>query len=68
MPEQDGFETIQALRRRQCQVNVIAMSGMFSRLLHGAQLLGAKASISKPVQEKELLALVARVLRGDGKA
>ena len=67
MPEQDGIQTIRILRRKQSQINVIAMSGNFSPLQHGAQLLGAQAYISEPIQEKELFKLVARVLRGDGK-
>ena len=65
MPEQDGIETIRALRRLRPRLKIIAMSGVFAwPLLHAAELLGAQASLAKPIQPDELLAAVARVMAG----
>jgi len=64
MPEQEGIETIQALRRDVPDVRVIAISGAFGgQFLKTAQLLGADAVLSKPVSAELLLARVAEVLK-----
>ncbi|MCX6627029.1 MAG: response regulator, partial [Candidatus Solibacter sp.] len=64
MPEQEGIETIQALRREAPGVGIIAISGAFEgRLLKAARLLGADAALSKPVAAELLLASVAEVLK-----
>lgn len=65
MPEQEGIETIQILRRARPRLNIIAMSGVFTgSMLRAAEHLGAQASIAKPIQPDELLAAVARVMAG----
>jgi signal transduction histidine kinase/CheY-like chemotaxis protein len=65
MPEQEGIETIGTLRRVRPQLRIIAMSGVFAGpLLRAAELLGAHASLAKPIQPDELLHTVARVMVG----
>ena len=64
MPEQEGIETIQVLRKEVPGLGIIAISGTFgSTLLSMARLLGADAVLSKPVTAELLLATVARVLK-----
>jgi hypothetical protein len=64
MPEQEGIETIQALRRDVPGVGIIAISGAFEgQFLKTALLLGADAGLSKPVSADLLLARVAEVLK-----
>jgi CheY-like chemotaxis protein len=63
MPEQEGIETIQVLRRVRPQLKVIAVSGSFAGLLvNVAEPLGAVASLAKPIQPDELLAAVSRAM------
>jgi CheY-like chemotaxis protein len=63
MPEQEGFETMTLLRTAHPRLKIIAMSGRFAGpLLRAAEVLGAQASIAKPIKQDELLALVARVM------
>ena len=63
MPEQEGIETIQALREEMPGIGIIAISGAFGgQLLKTAQLLGADAALTKPVSAELLLAKVAEVL------
>jgi CheY-like chemotaxis protein len=65
MPEQGGIETIQRLHKARPQLKIIAMSDQFTGpILHGAEFLGAQASIAKPIQPDELLDVVARVILG----
>jgi CheY-like chemotaxis protein len=58
MPGTDGFELMNWLRRRKCPIPVVAMSGA-NRTLTGqlglAAKLGAKATISKPFREQDVL-------------
>jgi DNA-binding response OmpR family regulator len=64
MPEQEGIETIQELRRESPRVGIIAMSGAFDgSFLPAAKLLGADAILTKPVSAGRLLAAVAEVLK-----
>ena len=64
MPEQEGIETIRALRRDVPGVGIIAISGAFGgQFLKAAHLLGADAVLSKPVNAEVLLAKVAEVLK-----
>ena len=64
MPEQEGIETIQALRREMPGIAIVAISGAFQgQLLMTAQLLGAAAVMSKPLDPDALLASVRQVLR-----
>ena len=60
MPDQDGLETIAALRREFLNVKVIAMtggSGMIGILnfLDVAKMLGAHRTLQKPFEMKTLL-------------
>lgn len=63
MPEQEGIETIKALRQQYPDLKVIAMSGAFGGdYLRIAAYLGAHGTLSKPIQMNALLKLVAEVL------
>jgi CheY-like chemotaxis protein len=64
MPEQEGIETIQALRRDLPDVGIIAMSGAFGgQFLKIAKLMGAAVVLNKTVSAELLLAKVAEVLK-----
>ena len=64
MPEQEGIETIQALRQQIPGVGIMAISGAFNgEYLKTAQLLGADAVLTKPIGADLLLAKVAEVLK-----
>jgi hypothetical protein len=63
MPEQEGIETIQALRKEIPGIGIIAISGRFEGpYLKMAGVLGADAVLAKPVGTELLLARVAAVL------
>ena len=67
MPEQEGIETIQALRKEMPGVGIIAISGAFEgQYLKMAKMLGADAVLAKPVSAELLLAKVAEVLSRGG--
>jgi len=62
MPGQDGIDTIRAVRRQYPTVKTIAMSGAFGgHFLKTAELLGAHATLSKPVLPERLISMVAEV-------
>ena len=64
MPEQEGIETIQMLRREVPGVGIIAISGGFGgQFLKVAQCMGADEVLIKPVSPGLLLAKVAEVLK-----
>ena len=64
MPEQEGIETIRALRRDVPGVGIIAISGALGpQFLEVARMLGAQAVLSKPLSAELLLAKVAEVLK-----
>lgn len=64
MPEQEGIETIRALRRDMSGVRIIAISGAFGGMfLQTARMLGADAVLEKPVTADALLDTVAEVLK-----
>jgi PAS domain S-box-containing protein len=64
MPEQEGLETIHAIRRNWPQLPVIAISGAFGgAYLDLAKKLGAQAIIRKPFQADEVLAEVQRLTK-----
>ena len=64
MPEQEGIETIRALREEMPGVRIIAISGRFQgSYLKLAAGLGADAVLAKPVGSDLLLAKVAEVLK-----
>jgi CheY-like chemotaxis protein len=63
MPEQEGIETIRALRKDVPGIGIIAMSGAFGgQFLEVAHRLGAQAVLTKPVSADLLLVKVAEVL------
>jgi hypothetical protein len=65
MPEQEGLETIVALRKEAPSVGIVAISGAFGgQYLGMAGALGAQAVLSKPVSAELLLAKVAQALQG----
>jgi DNA-binding NarL/FixJ family response regulator len=69
MPEQEGIETIRAMHRGRPGLKIIAMSGQFAGpLLRGAEYLGARASLAKPIRPDELLDTVARLMVGSRQA
>jgi DNA-binding NtrC family response regulator len=72
MPHREGLETIVHIKRRWPTVKVIAMSGggRFSvgDLLELATKFGADAVIRKPVEAKELLPVLERVLKAPAAA
>jgi CheY-like chemotaxis protein len=63
MPEQEGLETIQAIRREHPLLKMIAMSGAFGgELLRAAKLLGAHSALLKPLRVEDVLRAVASAL------
>ncbi len=66
MPEKDGIEVIQEVRRLHPQLRIIAMSGGLPMdhdvFLMMAQRLGVNATLSKPFSLQEFQALVDKVL------
>jgi len=63
MPNQEGIETIRAIRQQYPNVKIIAISGAFGgKFLRMAKLLGADATLTKPVPPDELCDAVAALL------
>lgn len=64
MPERDGLELIEALRRTHPQVKILAMSGASGTMdyLNRARLLGAAMVIRKPFEIPTLLKTVGDLL------
>jgi PAS domain S-box-containing protein len=64
MPEQEGIETIQALRSHSPRIAIIAMSGAFGgQFLDLARLLGAHGVLKKPLSVESVLEKVSEVLK-----
>jgi CheY-like chemotaxis protein len=67
MPNQDGLETISALRQQNPSLKIVAMSGggsvWTSGVLATAQQLGASAVLHKPFTGKQLLAVIRQALK-----
>jgi CheY-like chemotaxis protein len=64
MPNQEGIETIQAVRQQFPKMKIIAMSGAFGgQFLRMAKLLGADATLMKPIQVDQLCVTVDQVLK-----
>ncbi|MBW2406596.1 MAG: response regulator [Deltaproteobacteria bacterium] len=66
MPEKDGIETIQELKKDFPDIKIIAVSGG-GRLgprnyLHLAKMLGAQRTLTKPIELPELLDAIKEVL------
>jgi CheY-like chemotaxis protein len=63
MPEREGLETIRTLRKERPDLKIVAVSGAFGgTFLDVAQLLGADATLLKPVSPDQLLAAVREAL------
>ena len=59
MPEEEGIETIRALRAQHPNLKIIAMSGAFGpEMLQIAKSLGADATLAKPIRAEQLLACI----------
>jgi len=63
MPEMTGLEVILALTRAFLDVKVLAMSGLSAEELQKAKLLGARQTMSKPLDLQTLLRAVQYELR-----
>jgi len=64
MPEREGIETKQALRRDMSDVRIMAISAAFDgKFLKTAQAVGADVVLNKPMSAELLLARVAEVLK-----
>lgn len=68
MPEKEGLETIYELRKIDRNLPVIAMSGggknPAERYLQTAKMMGASATLQKPISKEELLDVVNRAIIG----
>ena len=63
MPDQEGIETIQLLRREYPALKIIAISGSsIPDMLNVSKLLGAEATLQKPIRLDTLLETVKQVL------
>lgn len=66
MPERDGLEILQSLRRDFAALKVIVMSGAFDgRFLRTAEMLGAHATLQKPLKLNLVLETVRAALAAD---
>jgi CheY-like chemotaxis protein len=64
MPDQEGLETIQILRRQAPEVAIVAISGAFHpEYLDVARKLGAVVALPKPLTAEELLRAVGAALQ-----
>lgn len=65
MPEKEGLETIQDMRKLDPSSKIIAMSGASNResYLSISSVLGAQAVLYKPFKPSELLNLVSSILQ-----
>jgi YesN/AraC family two-component response regulator len=68
MPEKEGLETIQAIRKADPRAKIIAISGGGARgdmnFLFVAKKLGAQKVLPKPIERKAFIAAVNEVLNG----
>jgi CheY-like chemotaxis protein len=63
MPDEEGIETIRTLRRSYPKLKIIAMSGFFGPdMLDAARVLGANATLAKPVSPEVLRNTIRDVL------
>lgn len=64
MPEQEGLETIHALRKQSPNLPVVAISGAFAgAYLELARKLGAKAVFRKPFEPGSILREIHRLIQ-----
>jgi CheY-like chemotaxis protein len=68
MPEMDGFEVLKEVRRNFPDLPLIAVSGVGPRaqslFLKAMKQLGARATFAKPLDDRALLATVAKLIAG----
>lgn len=63
MPEKEGLEIIRTIRKEQPGLKIIAMSGAFGgEYLRAARILGADATLIKPVSPAQLVAAMREIL------
>lgn len=63
MPDEEGIETVIALRRAYPRLKIVAMSGFFGPdMLDAAKVLGANATLAKPVSAETLRNTIRDVL------
>jgi DNA-binding response OmpR family regulator len=62
MADGEGIETIREMRREAPAIPILAVSGWGASYLRTAKLLGASATIEKPFDSDELLAIVGGLL------
>jgi CheY-like chemotaxis protein len=67
MPEQEGIATISAIRRLSPSVPILAISGSntvgrHGDYLHAARVLGASATLPKPIRPDHLIETIDRLL------
>lgn len=62
MPDQEGLETIAALRREYTDLKIIAITGGDRQYLRIATLMGASAGFSKPFSDAQLLLKVKELI------
>ncbi len=66
MPEKDGLEAIQELRKENPAARIIAISGGgrsgYTNALEAAKVFGARETVRKPFSPNVLMAAVTRVL------
>jgi len=71
MPDQDGIETILALRALSTTIPIIAISGggraHVMEFLDAARKLGADLVLAKPIRQAELVDAINRLLARDGR-
>ncbi len=63
MPEKDGLETIQELRKKQPNIKIVALSTFPAGALAMADLAGAHQTLSKPILKDDLLHCVESALQ-----
>jgi DNA-binding NarL/FixJ family response regulator len=64
MPDGEGIETIQAMRKEQPGLKILAVSGFFAgEYLKLARHLGANFTLAKPVDPTRLVMAVEDLLR-----
>ena len=72
MPDQEGIETIQQLRRLGAKLPILAISGGGQRghadFLSVARELGATDTLAKPFRAKDLIAKITTLLGGNTNA
>jgi CheY-like chemotaxis protein len=62
MPQMEGIQAVQEIRRLFPRVRIIVISGIEMLYLRASELLGAEAAIRKPFHVDELRDAVSRVL------